>query len=247
VLAGPVAGRAHALWGAEVLRIDPPDRPEIGAQHVDMDAGKYSCVLDLRNPAGAVQLLTLAATADVVLLGYRPGALARLGLGADDLLDAAPHLVVVELSAWGWTGPWAQRRGFDSIVQAACGIANRSAAPDGTPGALPAQVLDHATGYRAAAAALRALAVRPERGGVRLRLSLAATAAELMRLPVAGGTGNAHAPDVDADDDPASHLRTIGDVTAVRAPFTLDGVRIDYPFPARPYGADAPRWQESAT
>jgi hypothetical protein len=244
VLAGPVAGRSLALWGAEVLRIDPPDRPEIAAQHVDMDAGKYSSRLDLRDPTGAERMRALAADADVVLLGYRPGALASLGLGADDLLTDAPHLVVVELSAWGWTGPWAERRGFDSIVQAACGIAERCAAPDGAPGALPAQVLDHATGYRAAAAALRGLAARPARGGVRLRLSLAAAAAELIRLGVSGA--GLPSPQ-DTGYDPALYVRTDGEVTTVRPPFTLDGVTRDYPFPARPYGADAPRWRDPAS
>ena len=75
----------------------------------------------------------LADTADVVVTGYRPGALDRFGLAPEDLLERRPELVVVRLDAWGWTGPWAGRRGFDSIVQAAGGIAVACARADGRP------------------------------------------------------------------------------------------------------------------
>lgn len=107
--------------------------------------------------------------------GYRPGSLAGYGLAPDALAERHPHLSVVTLPAWDATGPWAARRGFDSLVQCPTGIAVAEGA-DGKPGALPAQVLDHATGYLAAAAALLALAgvalgERPQS----VRLSLAQT------------------------------------------------------------------------
>ena len=155
VIAGPVAGRTLAALGAEVLRIDPPGLPELPEAHLDTGPGKRTALLDL---ADAERREALLAGADVLLTGYRPGALDRFGLA-----ERHPDLVHVSLSAWGTSGPWAGRRGFDSLVQVASGIAAACAAPDGTPGVLPAQALDHGTGHLMAAAALRGLAAR-ERG-----------------------------------------------------------------------------------
>ncbi len=175
VIAGPVAGRTLAALGAEVLRIDPPALPEMPEAHLDTGPGKRSALLDL---ADAERREALLAGADVLLTGYRPGSLDRF------LDERHPHLVRVSLSAWGAAGPWAARRGFDSLVQVASGIAAACAAPDGTPGVLPAQALDHGTGHLMAAAALRGLAARERGEGVRAaRLSLARTAAELLARP----------------------------------------------------------------
>ena len=157
VIAGPVAGRTLAALGADVLRIDPPALPELPEAHLDTGAGKRSAVLDL---AGAERREALLAEADVLLTGYRPGALERLGLGAPELAERHPQLAHVSLSAWGSDGPWAGRRGFDSLVQVASGIAAACADEEGTPGVLPAQALDHATGHLMAAAALLGLARR---------------------------------------------------------------------------------------
>ena len=178
MIAGPVATRTLALAGADVLRVDPPQLPEIPAQHADTGLGKRTTILDAADP----RLRELADTADVVVTGYRPGALDRFGLAPEDLLARRPELVVVRLDAWGWTGPWAGRRGFDSIVQAASGIAV-ACGTDDRPGALPAQALDHATGYLAAASALLGLAERPARGGSIRELALARTAEWLWAHP----------------------------------------------------------------
>ena len=184
MIAGPVCSRYLGALGADVLRVDSPSLPdgEPGAPG-DTLLGKRSAFLDLATEAGAERLGSLLADADVVLLGYRPGALARFGLAPEQLAARNPGLVVMELAAWGHTGPWAERRGFDSIVQAASGIAAVEAGPDGAPGALPCQLLDHGTGYLAAAAVLTALAEQRERGGTHLvRLSLARTAHWLLGL-----------------------------------------------------------------
>ncbi len=180
VIAGPVATRTLAAWGAEVLRVDSPRLPEIPAQALDMLPGKRSTLLDFSECRGRARVEELLAEADVVVQGYRPGALSRYGLAAGELAERHPHLSLVTLCAWGVNGPWAARRGFDSLVQCPTGIA-RAEGAEGKPGALPAQVLDHATGYLASAAALLALA------GVKLgepprsvRLSLAQTARWLM-------------------------------------------------------------------
>ena len=157
VIAGPVATRTLAAWGGEVLRLDSPHLPEIPAQALDTLPGKRSALLDFAEPSGRARLEELLAEADVVVQGYRPGALSRYGLSPDALTQRHPHLSVVTLSAWGATGPWAARRGFDSLVQCPTGIAVAEGT-HGNPGSLPAQVLDHATGYLAAAATMLALA-----------------------------------------------------------------------------------------
>ncbi|MGP3686634.1 CoA transferase [Streptomyces sp. IBSNAI002] len=187
VIAGPVATRTLGLLGADVLRIDAPWLPEAADTYADTGFGKRSALLDLAAAADREVFDELLAGADVVVTGYRPGALERHGLGAGELLERAPGLVVAQLCAWGWDGPWAGRRGFDSLVQAGYGIAARYAGPDGVPGVLPAQALDHGTGYLMAAGVLRALA---QGGGRALRFSLAGTASWLVReVPAAAGPG----------------------------------------------------------
>jgi len=236
VIAGPVAGRTLAALGAEVLRIDPPGLPELPAQHLDTGPGKRTAVLDLADAARRERLL---AGADVILLGYRPGSLDRFGLDHAALAARHPHLVQVALSAWGATGPWANRRGFDSIVQVATGIGAIAAAPDGTPGVLPAQALDHATGHLMAAVALRGL-IRREHGEPVLpaRLSLARTAAALVEAPrpslsTTAATGAA---------DPERYRVRYGELELIAPPGALDGVPLRWRHGPRPLGGDAPEW-----
>uniref|UniRef100_A0AAU2JPW6 CoA transferase n=1 Tax=Streptomyces sp. NBC_00049 TaxID=2903617 RepID=A0AAU2JPW6_9ACTN len=201
VIAGPVATRTLGLLGADVLRIDSPGLPEADDAYADTGFGKRSALLDLAAAGDRAVFDELLAGADVVVTGYRPGALERYGLGARELLERRPGLVVAQLCAWGWQGPWAGRRGFDSLVQAGYGIAARCAgAPgagvsgvSGPPGVLPAQALDHGTGYLVAAGVLRALAGG---GGRALRFSLAGTGSWLVRgawapAPVASAPASA--------------------------------------------------------
>ncbi|MDI5966303.1 CoA transferase [Streptantibioticus silvisoli] len=191
-IAGPIATRTLALLGADVLRVDHPALPDEAA-HLDSGFGKRSTRLDLDSPPDRAVFDDLLATADVLVTGYRPGALDRFGLTADHLARRHPGLVIGRLSAWGRHGRWADRRGFDSLVQAATGIAVTESRSPGRPGALPCQGLDHATGYLLAAAVLRALTARSTAGGTRTAsLSLAATARWLTEDLVErreGGTG----------------------------------------------------------
>ncbi len=202
VIAGPVATRTLAAWGAEVLRLDSPGLPEIPAQAIDTLPGKRSANLDLAAAEGRVRLEYLLSEADVLVQGYRPGALTRFGLHPQALAERHPHLTVVTISAWGPAGPWATWRGFDSLVQCPTGIAAIEGTDD-SPGALPAQVLDHSTGYLAAAAALLSLACvtrgEPPRS---VQLSLAQTAHWLQS---AGTTTPGSARDLSLDD----HLLTL--------------------------------------
>lgn len=227
VIAGPVATRALAALGADVLRIDPPQLPELELGILDTCPGKRLAQLDLRDRQAAATLHGLLADADVLVHGYRPRALAAFGLGADELAERHPHLVVASLSAWGHTGPWAQRRGFDSLVQAACGIAAIEGA-DGEPGVLPAQALDHATGYLMAAAVLRELAAGD---GAQLRFALSATAAELMRHPAQ----DAAAAIADCD----RHRVALGEQSLIGPPGALDGRRLTWAHASR---QSAPHW-----
>lgn len=168
--------------------------------------------------------------ADVVVIGYRPAAPDRFGLSPEALAERYPGLVVVGLTAWGATPGFANRRGFDSLVQAAPGIALEY----GQPGALPCQLLDHATGYLVAAAALEGVAAQRRRGGtIVAELALAATAAELLRRP----------PVRDDDPDPTPYLVALGPrVIAVAPPGRLDGRSLSWPGPPATYGADEPTW-----
>ncbi|MGB6241398.1 MAG: CoA transferase [Castellaniella sp.] len=178
VLAGPVCTRFLAAWGAQVLRLDPTDWEEPGMVP-EVTVGKRCAELDLRDPAGLDRFRRLLAQADVLVHGYRPDALDRLGLGADVRQRLRPGLVDVSLDAWGWTGPWCARRGFDSLVQMSTGIA-WPGRPDCKPDPLPVQALDQATGYWMAACVLKGLLDRRERSqGSQWRASLARTAALL--------------------------------------------------------------------
>lgn len=181
VIAGPVATRTLALLGADVLRVDLPELLEDADAYADTGMGKRSTLLNLSASEGRRVFDELLGSADVVVTGYRPGALDRYGLGPEALRARCPDLIVAQLCAWGWSGPWASRRGFDSLVQAASGIASIEATADGRPAALPVQALDHGTGYLLAAAILRALSDRQFIGGGRhVRLSLAGTASWLL-------------------------------------------------------------------
>ncbi len=198
VIAGPTATRALAAHGADVLRVDPPQLPELPEQWLETGPGKRCCELDLTAPGGRTCLEELLAGADVLVHGYRPGALARHGLDERSLAERHPHLVVASLSAWGEQGPWAQRRGFDSLVQAASGVAVMSGGADGRPGALPVQALDHAAGQLLAAAVLRALALRRDGGTWHASTSLAAQARWLLANAVVSASDAPQPPPAEA-------------------------------------------------
>ena len=204
VLAGPTATKFLASLGADVLRIDPPQMPELIDQHIETGAGKRSATADLADARTLKLVRRLAASADVVMLGYRPGALARFGLDPDELHAAHPELAIVHLDAWGDSGPWRRERGFDSIVQAPTGIGDAYRNADGSPGTLPVQALDYATGYGAAAAALALV----DRGGI-AHLSLARTAGELFALPTPNGSSLQLDVPLTEVDSPYGRLRQV--------------------------------------
>ncbi|ACC69743.1 CoA transferase [Paraburkholderia phymatum] len=247
IIAGPVAGRALAQHGADVLLINGPHLPNIAPLVIDNGRGKRSATLDLRDAAAREQLQALAGEADVFLEAYRPGSLAARGFDPGTLARARPGIVCVSISAYGRAGPWATRRGFDSLVQSASGIAfeeSRAAAVDG-PKHLPCQALDHATGYLAAFGAMVALARRAHEGGSwHVRLSLAQTGRWLQSMgQIKDGW---RTPDVTFDEvqDGLQEVDSpFGRVHAAAPAERMSQTPAFYARPPVPIGTDTARWE----
>lgn len=243
VLAGPVATRFLAGLGAEVLRIDPPGWDEPGVIP-EVTLGKSCARLDLKDPRDLATLKALLARTDVLVHGYRNGALDRLWLDAAARRAIRPGLVDVSLDAYGWTGPWAGRRGFDSLVQMSTGIADAGMTAYGRdrPTPLPVQALDHGTGTLMAAAALRGLAARRRgEGGSKWRMSLARTGLVLAQR---AGSVRDHpfSPLSPADESEAIEITSWGPARRLRPPVAIEGIRIGWDRGAVALGSAEPRW-----
>ena len=243
VFAGPVCTRALAGLGADVLRIDPPVWDEPGVVP-EMTLGKRCARLDARTPGGRDTLHGLLAGADVLVHGYRPGALESIGLGPATRARLHPGLIDVSLDAYGWTGPWSRHRGFDSLVQMSSGIAHEGMRRFGTerPTPLPVQALDHAAGWIMAAAVLRGLTERQNGHGWAARTSLARVAALL-----AGTVGDADlegtlTKPAATDFGDAQEQTVWGPMLRLRPPFTIAGTPLRWDGPAVPLGSAAPAW-----
>ena len=246
VIAGPVAGRTLAAHGADVLLISGPELPAIPWLTIDTGRGKLTSFVELKNEKGRAALRELLAQADIFSQGYRPGALARLGFSPEDAARINPGIIHVTLSAYGHAGPWAERRGFDSLVQTATGFNHaegQAAGLDG-PKELPAQMLDHATGYFMAFGAMMARARQAREGGSwHVQVSLAQTGRWLWNLGrIAGGldtrdfTGEAVVPYM---EDVASGF---GALRSVRHSAVLSKTPAFWNRPAMPLGSHPPQW-----
>ena len=240
VLAGPIAARDLAFAGAEVLRVDSPRLPEIGWQHLETGHGKRSTTLDLADAIDRRVFEELLASADVVLTGYRPGSLDRYGLSAEALWERHPGMVIGSVAAWSETGPWAGRRGFDSIVQAITGIAMTESSDGATPGALPVQALDHSAGHMLAAAICVGLVRRRSDGaGSRVRVGLARLAHELLHAQVGSSSSGAAA----LEPTVQTGVSSAGAIVTAMPPFGYPGGPAEYPVLASPWGQDAAGWR----
>jgi crotonobetainyl-CoA:carnitine CoA-transferase CaiB-like acyl-CoA transferase len=200
ILAGPVAGRTLAAYGADVMLVNAPHLPNIEAI-IDTSRGKLSAHVDLATADGKATLQKLARDAHIFVQGYRPGAIEALGFGPRELAQLRPGMVAVSLSAYGHLGPWAARRGFDSLVQTATGFNHAEAEAFGStlPKALPMQMLDYASGFLMAYAAQAALLKQSREGGSwHVRVSLARTGQWLRRLGRVAEGVTAPRPKVDA-------------------------------------------------
>jgi crotonobetainyl-CoA:carnitine CoA-transferase CaiB-like acyl-CoA transferase len=240
VIAGPVAGRTLAAYGADVLRIGAQHLPTIPTLVIDTGFGKRFADIDLRASEGRERLRSLIGEADAFIQAYRPGAIAHLGFSPEEVAAIHPGIIYVSLSAYG-RGEWSDRRGFDSLVQMATGITYRGAvrAHSDAPVPLPAQALDHATGWLAALGTLAALHRRRREGGSwHVEVSLARTAEWLKSLGEVDRL-DAHDPTI---DDVRDLLRDdaspFGNITHVRFPGQIDDLDLQWRTPPHPQGAD---------
>jgi crotonobetainyl-CoA:carnitine CoA-transferase CaiB-like acyl-CoA transferase len=249
VLAGPTAARTLAEHGAEVLRISSPRYPDTLPMVQDTAHGKRSSVLDLRRGDDAAALRRLIGGADVFSQGYRPGAIARLGFSPGEVAAIRPGIITVSLSAFGGVGPWGDRRGFDSVVQAASGVAAEmgEALGDGVPRSMPGNPLDYTTGYLAAFLVQVALERRAREGGsYHIEMSLAQTGRYLDRAPRLDSRHAASRPTELADDRLAELMLTrdtpYGKLRYLAPVARLSATPAAWERPTVPADHDLPTW-----
>ncbi|WP_052227038.1 CoA transferase [Microbacterium mangrovi] len=240
VIAGPACTQVLAGLGADVLRVDPPGWDEPAVLPLVM-AGKRSVRLDLRDGAERGILLGLLAEADVLVHGYRGGAMDGLGLSEEQRRHVRPGLVDVAERAYGWTGPWTERRGFDSLVQFSSGIAHlgMTSARAAEPVSLPVQALDWATGYLAATSVLLGLRERfDDDRGSSWRLSLARTAHTLLTMPRGTDDEPGDRPEISGAVVPTA----LGDIAVAESPIRVGRASLHYTSITTSLGVDAATW-----
>jgi crotonobetainyl-CoA:carnitine CoA-transferase CaiB-like acyl-CoA transferase len=246
VIAGPVAGRTLAAHGADVLLISGPDLPAIPWLIIDTGRGKLTSFAELKGEQGRRVLRGLLAEADIFSQGYRPHALASLGFSPEDAARISPGIVYVSLSAYGHDGPWAERRGFDSLVQTATGFnhAEGQAAGVEGPKELPAQMLDHAAGYLMAFGAMMAKARQSREGGSwHVRVSLAQTGRWLWDLGrIADGFKTEDLKQEAASPFVEEVPSGFGPLRSVKHSAVLSKTPAFWARPAMPLGSHPPKW-----
>jgi crotonobetainyl-CoA:carnitine CoA-transferase CaiB-like acyl-CoA transferase len=242
ILAGPVGGRALAAYGADVMLVNSPRLPNIEAI-ADTSRGKRSAHVDLKTAPGRETMGRLLQDSHVFVQGYRPGALEALGCGVTELAARRPGLVYVSLSAYGTQGPWAARRGFDSLVQTAMGF-NRAEAQgfgEDKPRPLPMQILDEASGYLMAFGASAALRRQQREGGCwHVQVSLAQTGQWLRQLGRIPDGPRAVKPR--PEDFAETSASGFGELRAVRHSAQLERTPALYARPSVPPGHSPPQW-----
>lgn len=241
VLAGPVATRTLAGFGASVLRIDPTDWDDPGLLQ-DTTVGKRCARLDLTDSADRSRFEALLCETDLLVHGYRPGALDQLGYDCARLDQINPARIDVSLSAYGWKGPWGARRGFDSLVQFSTGIADICSDANGNPGKLPAQALDHAAGYMMAAIICEAL--RRSRGGqvFSARISLARISLLLCNAMNASQRPVELLPLDEIDFEETVEYSDWGKLKRLRPPVLIPDIPIYWDIPSGNLRRHQPKW-----
>ncbi|MER6332426.1 CoA transferase [Streptomyces sp. NPDC001034] len=175
LFAGPMAATLLGDFGAEVIKVEHPSRPDPSRGHGPAKDGvglwwkvlgrnKRTMTLDLSRPGGRATLLRLAATADVVVENFRPGTLERWDLGWAELSAANPRLVLARVTAFGQFGPYAHRPGFGTLAEAMSGFAALTGEPEAPPVLPPFGLADSVAGLATAYAVLTALAARERTG-----------------------------------------------------------------------------------
>ena len=176
VLMGPVATQILGDYGADVIKVEPPEgdvmrhagaarNPQMGSMYLAAGRNKRSIVLDIKMPEGKKALIKLCKEADLFIHNVRPAAMRRAGLSYEDMREINPSIVYVSLVGFGQDGPYAERPAFDDIIQAACGIAGLfTRAGHAEPAYIPANLCDRMTGLAATHAAIAALFMRARTG-----------------------------------------------------------------------------------
>ena len=182
ILAGPTCGRTLAEFGADVIKIDNPAREGGIAFHLDVNRGKRSILLDLNKPEAQEVFWALAGQADVIVQNYRQGSIEKLGIDYESVRKRRPDIVYASLNAYGGSGPWAKRPGWEQLAQAATGMQKRYGG-DGPPVLQPFPVNDYGTGFMGAYAVALALLHRRKTGqGQHVQTALARTACTLQSV-----------------------------------------------------------------
>ncbi|MBI1261326.1 MAG: CoA transferase [Rhizobiales bacterium] len=246
IVAGPVGGRTLAAHGADVLRITSPHLPDIDWLIRDNGRGKLTAHADLDTEDGREALRELMRDTDIFMQGYRPGGMTRRGFSPEQVAKLRPGIIYVSLSAYGSVGPWAMRRGFDSLVQTATGFNHAEGLAAGThlPKELPAQALDHASGHLMAFSAMMArLRQAAEGGSWHVEVSLAQTGRWLWDM---GRVENGFAAMDPKREDITDFLETLpsgfGTLSAVSHAAKLSETPCFYARPSMPSGSHDLRW-----
>ncbi len=248
ILAGPIAGRTLAEHGADVLMVTAAHLPQV-AEHVrDTSHGKRSCFLDFEISEQAAIFRDLVATSDVVIDGYRPGALTKKGFGREQLFDLCPGLVHLSVSCFGSGGPFKDRAGWEQIAQAVTGVCHTygESIEAGQPKLVFAPMCDYLTGYMGAIGVMLALARRAKEGGsYEVNVSLCQSAMFIQRRGLLESFDSAPGALTDTvveklyvDTDTSDHgrMRTLGPVLKM----SESAPRWARPTPD--FGKDEPVW-----
>lgn len=244
VIAGPMTARTLAEHGATVMQVGASHLPSIESLVIDTGFGKRACAINLDTAAGVGTLHGLIGSADVFLNAYRPGALERRGFSPEALAQRRPGIICVTISAFSRAGPWALRRGYDTLVAAASGL---TWSGSGEPARLPCQPLDYLTGYLGAFGAMLALQRRAREGGSwHVQLSLERTSAWIREMTDTIGLE----PDVAAAVPPATEIGDLyaespsafGQLRFLKPVIQLSGTPAGWDRPPVPLGCDQPLW-----
>ena len=250
VIAGPMAGRALAELGADVIRISSPDLPSLEPLVIDTGFGKRAAFADLKTDTGRAALRRLIAGADILIDGFRPGALASAGFSVDEMMQANPSLTVIDLSAFSDVGPWAGRRGYDSYVQAAIGLTSPKVKGD-PPDRLSTQPLDYLAGALCAFGGVLSLLSRGAAGPKHVEMSLARTGmwvwemADALPPEPAPADANLSFGALSAAGLIRQMDSDFGVVHALAAPYGFDGRVMEWSGPPKRLGSSAPEWASS--
>ena len=247
VLAGPRSARTLAEYGAEVLHISSPSYPDTFAQHLGVDVGKTCAYLDLRDTNDLETMTRLARKADVFANSYRPGVTKRFGLSPAELAAKSQRgIVCMTANAYGHSGPWTERPGFDQNAQAASGFASKEGEPDKPRFSPVFYLADLMTGYFAAAGVMSALLRRSIEGGsYHVKLSLARSAMWVQELGFLATATQKSLPEHDTYPAKKTSIDSgYGKVSFLAPPLAFSNLTLPDASRLVPYGAEVPEWSK---